>query len=154
MASPWVSCWPRPPISACSSIITREIARDERIAPRLSGIGLALKLLLTLGAVVVLVPISLQRPADTAFATFALGLAVIAASFAEYFGYVFRGLRRVELDAALTLLLRLCVFAFGFAALLLRPSVNGVAACLSDRQRPRRGAGLSSGCAADSSSRC
>ena len=80
-------------------IITREVARVERIAPRVSGIGLALKLLLALGAVAVLVPISLQRPADTAFATFVLGLAVIGASFAEYFGYIFRGLRRVELDA-------------------------------------------------------
>jgi O-antigen/teichoic acid export membrane protein len=107
-------------------IITREVARVERIAPRVSGIGLALKLLLTVGAVVVLVPLSLQRPDSTAFATFALGLAVIAGSFAEYFGYVFRGLRRVELDAVLTLLLRLGVFAFGFAALLLRPGINGV----------------------------
>jgi len=86
-----------------------------------------LKLLLTLCAVGVLLPISLLRPNDTTFATFVLGLAVIGASFAEYFGYVFRGLRRVELDAALTLLLRLFVFAFGFASLLLRPSVNGVA---------------------------
>ena len=107
-------------------IITRDVARVERIAPRVSGIGLALKLLLTVGAVVVLVPLSLQRPDSTAFATFALGLAVIAGSFAEYFGYVFRGLRRVELDAVLTLLLRLGVFAFGFAALLLRPGINGV----------------------------
>jgi O-antigen/teichoic acid export membrane protein len=107
-------------------IITREVARAERLAPRVSGIGLALKLLLTIGAAAVLLPISLQRPAGTAFATFALGMAVIGASFAEYFGYIFRGLRRVELDALLTLLLRLSVFAFGFGALLLRPGVNGV----------------------------
>lgn len=108
-------------------IITREVARAERIAPRVSGIGLALKLLLTLGAMAVLVPISLQRPDATAFATFVFGLAVISASFAEYFGFIFRGLRRVELDAVLTLLLRLGVFACGVAALLLRPSVNSVA---------------------------
>jgi O-antigen/teichoic acid export membrane protein len=108
-------------------IITREVARAERIAPRMSGIGLALKLLLALGAVAALVPISLQRPDHTTFATFVLGLAIIGASFAEYFGYIFRGLRRVELDAVLTLLLRLFVFACGVAALLLRPSVNGVA---------------------------
>jgi O-antigen/teichoic acid export membrane protein len=107
-------------------IITREVARVERIAPRVSGIGLALKLLLTAGAVVVLLLISLQRAAGTAFATFVLGAAVICSSFAEYFGYVFRGLRRVELDALLTLLLRLCVFTFGSAALLLRPGINGV----------------------------
>jgi O-antigen/teichoic acid export membrane protein len=108
-------------------IITREVARAERIAPRMSGIGLALKLLLALGTVAVLVPICLQRPDNTAFATFVLGLAIIGASFAEYFGYIFRGLRRVELDAVLTLLLRLFVFALGVAALLLRPSVNSVA---------------------------
>jgi O-antigen/teichoic acid export membrane protein len=108
-------------------IITREVARVERIAPRVSGIGLVLKLLLTIGAVVVLVLISLQRPGGTAFATFVLGAAVICSSFAEYFGYVFRGLRRVELDALLTLLLRLGVFTFGSTALLLHPSVNGVA---------------------------
>jgi len=109
-------------------IITREVARAERIAPRVSGIGLALKLLLAIGAVAVLVPISLQRPDNTAFATFVLGLAVIGASFAEYFGFIFRGLRRVELDAVLTLLLRLCVFTFGLTALLLRPNVNSVSA--------------------------
>ena len=43
-------------------IITREVARAERIAPRVSGIGLALKLLLTVGAVVVLVPHQLTAP--------------------------------------------------------------------------------------------
>ena len=108
-------------------IVTREIAHAERIAPRLAGVSLALKLLLTVGAIGLLLSISWLRSDATAFATFAFGLALISASFAEYFGYVFRGLRRVELDAALTLVLRLCVFAFGFAALLLRPSVNGVA---------------------------
>lgn len=108
-------------------IITREIARAEQIAPRVSGIGLTLKLLLTAVTVIVLVPISLQRPDGTAFATFALGMAIIGASFVEYFGYILRGLRRVELDAVLTLCLRLSVFACGFAALLLRPGVNGVA---------------------------
>jgi O-antigen/teichoic acid export membrane protein len=108
-------------------IVTREVAHTERIAPQLAGTGLTLKLLLTVCAVGLLLPISLSRPDGTIFATFLLGLAVIGGSFAEYFGYVFRGLRRVELDAALTLLLRLCVFAFGFAALLVRPGVNGVA---------------------------
>src|SRR5512139_2620272 len=108
-------------------IVTREIARDEPAAPRLAGIGLTLKLMLALCAVGVLVPVSLRRPADAILATFLLGLAVIAASFAEYFGYVFRGLQRVELDAALTFLLRLLVFAFGFTALLLRVTVNNVA---------------------------
>jgi O-antigen/teichoic acid export membrane protein len=39
----------------------------------------------------------------------------------------FRGLQRVELGAALTLLPRLFVFAFDFAALLLRSSVNSIA---------------------------
>lgn len=108
-------------------IVTREIARDERTAPRLAGAGLTLKLILALCAVGVLLPVSLLRPADAILATFLLGLAVIAASFAEYFGYMFRGLQRVELDAALTLLLRLLVFAFGFTALLLRVTVNSVA---------------------------
>jgi O-antigen/teichoic acid export membrane protein len=108
-------------------IITREVARAERLAPRVSGIGLTLKLLLTVGALVLLLPISWQRPTGTVFATFALGAAIIGGSFAEYFGYVFRGLRRVELDALLTLLLRLSVFGFGFTALLLRPNVNGIA---------------------------
>jgi len=108
-------------------IITREIARDGQAAPRLAGIGLALKLILTLCAVGILLPISIMRPEDAAFATFTLGLAVIGASFAEYFGYVFRGLQRVELDAALTLLLRLSVFAFGLTALVLHVTVNSLA---------------------------
>ncbi len=108
-------------------IITREIARDMPAASRLAGIGLMLKLILTLGVLGLLLPISLQRPAGAVFATLLLGLAVIAASFAEYFGYVFRGLQRVELDAALTLLLRVLVFAFGLTALLLIVSVNNLA---------------------------
>ncbi len=108
-------------------IVTREIARDERAAPHLTGIGLTLKLILALCAVGLLLPISLLRPADAVLATLLLGLAVIASSFAEYFGYVFRGLQHVEFDAALTLLLRLLVFAFGLAALLLHLTVNTVA---------------------------
>ena len=108
-------------------IVTREIARDESAAARLAGIGLSLKLIFALCAVGLLLPISLQRPTAEVFATFLLGLSVIAASFAEYFGYVFRGVQRVELDAALTLAQRLLVFAFGMAVLLLIASVNGVA---------------------------
>jgi O-antigen/teichoic acid export membrane protein len=108
-------------------IVTREIARDERAAARLAGIGFTLKLILALCAVGLLLPISLQRPANAVLATFLLGLSIIAASFAEYFGYVFRGLQRVELDAALTLLQRLLVVAFGCVALLYFASVNSVA---------------------------
>jgi O-antigen/teichoic acid export membrane protein len=108
-------------------IVTREIARDQPAAPRLAGIGLALKLILTLCAIGLLLPISWLRPPEAAFATFILGLAVIGASFAEYFGYVFRGLQRVELDAAITLLLRLFVFAFGLTTLVLQVSVNNLA---------------------------
>ncbi|CAG0932863.1 hypothetical protein TFLX_02807 [Thermoflexales bacterium] len=112
-------------------IITREIARDRACdrsaAPRLAGSGLTLKLILTLCAVGLLFPISWLRPAEAAFATFILGLSIIEASFVEYFGYVFRGLQRVEFDAVLTLLLRLSVFAFGLAALILQVSVNSLA---------------------------
>ena len=108
-------------------IITRDIAGDQNIAPQLAGIGLTLKLLLALAVVGLLIPISLLRPDGSIFATFILGLAVIGSSFSEYFGYVFRGLRRVELDAALTVLLRLGVFAFGVVALVLVASVNSVA---------------------------
>jgi O-antigen/teichoic acid export membrane protein len=108
-------------------IVTREIARDERAASRLAGIGLTLKLIFALCALGLLVLLSLQRPTESAFATFVLGLSAIAASFAEYFGYVFRGLRRVEFDAALTLLQRLLVFAFGLAAVLWLASVNSIA---------------------------
>ena len=108
-------------------IITREIAGAKNTAPQLAGIGLTLKLLLALGVVGALAPISLLRPDNAILATFVLGLAVIGASFAEYFGYVFRGLRRVELDAALTVLLRLGVFAFGVVALWWSASVTSVA---------------------------
>ncbi len=108
-------------------IITREIAGDQNTAPQLAGIGLTLKLLLALVVIGALIPISLLRPDGAILATFILGLAVISSSFAEYFGYVFRGLRRVELDAALTVLLRLGVFAFGVVALLWSASVNSVA---------------------------
>ena len=108
-------------------IITRDIAGDQNTAPQLAGLGLTLKLWLALAVVGLLIPISLLRPDGSIFATFILGLAVIGSSFSEYFGYVFRGLRRVELDAALTVLLRLGVFAFGVVALVLVASVNSVA---------------------------
>lgn len=109
-------------------IVTREMARRGRVAPHLASVGLALKSILTLCAAAILLPISLQRPAEATLATCLLGLSVIAASFAEYFGYVFRGLQRVELDAALTLLLRLLISTLGFAALLLFVSVNSLSA--------------------------
>ncbi len=109
-------------------IVTREMARRGRVAPRLASVGLALKLILMLGAAAILLPISGQRPAETAVATTLLALSVIAASFAEYFGYVFRGLQRVELDAALTLLLRVLISALGLAALVWFASVNSLSA--------------------------
>lgn len=108
-------------------IVTREMARVQHAAPRLAGSGLMLKWMLALCAMGLLLSISMLQPAETGLATFILGSSVIAASFTEYFGYVFRGLRRAEFDAALTLLLRLRVFAFGCAALLGPASVNSIA---------------------------
>ena len=60
-------------------------------------------------------------------ATFILGFAMIVGSFGEFFGYTFRGLQRVEFDAALSLLSRTIVMAVGFWLLGAGLGLTGVA---------------------------
>jgi O-antigen/teichoic acid export membrane protein len=102
----------------------REIARDPATGSRTAGAALALKLLL---AVVILLPLWVLgggRPLSARIPVFAVALALVAASFVEFFGYVCRGLQRVELEAlvafaakALTSLVGLIVLANGFGLL-------------------------------------
>ena len=94
--------------------ITQQIARAPHRAQAITGIGLSLKLALAAAACVVLAAASLTRPDEVQAATFALGLAMIIGSFGDFFGYTFRGLQRVELDAALTLLTRVLAVVVGF----------------------------------------
>ena len=75
---------------------------------------MSLKLALAAAACVVLAAASQTRPDEVQAATFTLGLAMIIGSFGEFFGYTFRGLQRVEFDAALTLLTRVLTVVVGF----------------------------------------
>ena len=94
--------------------MTQQIARAPHQAQLITGVGLSLKLTLATAACLVLATVSQTRPDDVRAATIILGLAMIIGSFGEFFGYTFRGLQRVELDAALTLLTRTLTVVVGF----------------------------------------
>lgn len=106
--------------------ITREISRDDAGAARVAGVGLSLKLALAFTATVVLAAFSLSRPSPERLPTLVVGLALICISFVETLGHVFRGLQRVEHEAALLLLMRLAIFGLGVAALALGWGVLGL----------------------------
>lgn len=107
-------------------IITREIARNAAQADRIAGAGLMLKLALTIAAGLILISIALSRPIDLQAATFTLGLALMFNSVVEYIGYIFRGLQRVEYEAAVTLLLRILTVILGIGALALNFGLIGL----------------------------
>ena len=93
--------------------MTQQIARAPHLAQATTGVGLSLKLALAAAACVVLAAASQTRPDEVQATTFTLGIAMIIGSFGEFFGYTFRGLQRIELDAALTLLTRVTTVAVG-----------------------------------------
>ena len=97
--------------------MTQQVARAPHRADALTGVGLSLKLALATGACLVMVAASLTRPDGVRVATFMLGFAMIVGSFGEFFGYTFRGLQRIDLDAALTLLTRVPTVAVGLCLL-------------------------------------
>ena len=107
--------------------MTQQIARAPHQAQAITGVGLSLKLTLATAACLVLAAASQTRPDDVRAATFILGLAMIIGSFGEFFGYTFRGLQRVELDAALTLLTRTLTVVVGFWLLAAGLGLAGVA---------------------------
>ncbi|HLF28110.1 MAG TPA: flippase [Anaerolineae bacterium] len=98
-------------------IVTREIARDELRAAHIVGTGLTLKLIITIGIGVLLLNASLTRPTAAQLATLVLGLALVVNSFVEFLGYTFRGLQRVEYEAALVLSARVLITILGSVAL-------------------------------------
>ena len=93
--------------------MTQQIARTPQRAPAIAGVGLSLKLALAAGACLVMAAASQTRPDGVQAATFMLGLGMIIGSFGEFFGYTFRGLQRIELDAGLTLLTRVLTVVIG-----------------------------------------
>ena len=107
--------------------VTQHIARRRNLAPLVTGAGLSVKLVLAAAACGVLAVVALGRPPAVRLATFGLGLAMILASFLEFFGYAFRGLQRVEIDAAITLGSRLVTVAVGIWALLSGYGLTGLA---------------------------
>ena len=94
--------------------MTQQIARAPHRAQATTCVGLSLELALAAGASLVMVSASQTRPDGVQAATFLLGFAMIIGSFGEFFGYTFRGLQRVDLDAALTLLTRTLTVVVGF----------------------------------------
>ena len=93
--------------------MTQQIASAPDRAQAISGVGLSVKLALAAAACLVMAAASQTRPDGVQLETFMLGCAVIVGSFGEFFGYTFRGLQRVELDAALTLSTRVLTVAIG-----------------------------------------
>lgn len=98
-------------------IVTREVARNPADAARVTGAGLALKLVLTAAVTIVLGLVAAARPDGVRLATFVLGLAAIATSFVEFIGHALRGLHRLHHETWLLLLLRVLALVFGGAAL-------------------------------------
>ncbi len=98
-------------------IVAREMASDEARAARIAGAGLALKIALAVLVSGLLIAVSLARAPAVQAATFVLGLAMLFNSFVEFFGYLFRGLQRVEYEAGLALLMRSSTAVLGLAAL-------------------------------------
>ena len=119
--------------------MTQQIARAPHQAQSITGVGLSLKLTLATAACLVLATVSQTRPDDVRAATFILGLAMIIGSFGEFFGYTFRGLQRVELDAALTLLTRTLTVVVGFWTAGRRSRAGRRRGRVSRRQPRRRG---------------
>lgn len=99
------------------AIVTREIARHPSDAPRIAGGGLALKLALTIPALLAILVIAATRPPGVRGATVALAAAMLAISFVEFAGYVLRGLDRVHQETFALLALRFATVAFGGTAL-------------------------------------
>lgn len=98
-------------------IVTREMAREPSRFVGIAGAGLALKVILACCITGLVGAVSLTRPPAVQTATFLLGLAMVLGSFAEFFGYTFRGLQRVEYEAVLTLVMRVAIVGAGLWAL-------------------------------------
>ena len=108
--------------------VTQQMTRKEADPASVAGAGLSMKLALALGAGTVLLLVTATRPPDVQAATFGLGLAMILGSFVEFFGYAFRGLQRVQCDAALTLFMRALTVTLGIFALHRGLGLGGLAA--------------------------
>lgn len=107
-------------------IVTREMTRAPERAARIAGTGLTIKAVLTLAAVVLLAVVSQSRQPGVRTATFALGLSMLVASFVEYVGYVFRGVQRVDYEAAVLLAMRLVTVAAGFGVVWYGAGLRGI----------------------------
>ena len=107
--------------------MTQQIARTPNQAQAITGVGLSVKLALAAATCLMMTAISQTRPDGVQLATFMLGLAMIIGSFGEFFGYTFRGLQRIELDAALTLLTRALTVVVGLWLLGAGRGLTGIA---------------------------
>jgi len=97
--------------------LTQQISRDPARAGAWAGSALLMKVALTGVATGVLAWVSRGRPPELRLATVGLGAAMMLGSFVEFFGYAFRGLHRVERDAALSLFNRALTAAIGLGFL-------------------------------------
>jgi O-antigen/teichoic acid export membrane protein len=109
-------------------IVTRRIAREPAEAARVAGAALALKLAVAAPAVVVLAATASTRPPGVRLASALVGLAAIGMSFVEFIGYVLRGLRRVDQETILLLMLRVAPVVCGAWALWAGRGLLGFAA--------------------------
>jgi O-antigen/teichoic acid export membrane protein len=107
--------------------MTQQIAKAPHRAQTVTGVGLSIKLALAAVACLLMAGVSQTRPDGVQAATFVLGLAMIVGSFGEFFGYTFRGLQRIEIDAALTLLTRVVTVTVGLWLLSAGLGLTGVA---------------------------
>lgn len=108
-------------------IVTREVARHPERAPRLAATGLAIKAALSLAALLPLALVALSRSVDLRLPTLLLAAALLLSSVVDYYGYVLRGLQRVDLEARLILAERVTLFGLGALALMAGAGLPGLA---------------------------
>jgi O-antigen/teichoic acid export membrane protein len=109
-------------------IVAREVARDETHAARIIGTGLTLRLVFALAGLGAVAAVSATRPLTVQAAALTIGVACVATSFAELFGYALRGFQRLQDEAVLLLSVRVLTVAIGVWALVAGAGLGGLAA--------------------------
>src|SRR5690606_26124139 len=99
-------------------LVAREVARQGKAAQPLVRAALQLKMLLSLGVVLLLGWLAAGYESSVRLALFGLGLMMLAQTYLEFAAYVFRGQQRLAVEARLLAAARLATAVIGGLVLL------------------------------------
>ena len=99
-------------------LVAREVARQGKAAQPLVRAALQLKMLLSLGVVLLLGWLAAGYDGTVRLALFGLGLMMLAQTYLEFAAYVFRGQQRLVVEARLLTAARLAIAVTGGLVLL------------------------------------